>query len=1137
MLSATESKISADTYPLSYGQKALWFLWKLEPLSTAYNLTYSCRISSEIDLKALRDAWQILCDRHPLLHSIFIQGETEPIQKLVPSQKLDFEAINVSNLSHSELEQKVKSESQRPFDLEHKPIIRLRLFNLAAAEHILLLTIHHIAVDGLSRGILVEEFQLIYQALLSNTKPALAPLRNTYRDYVNWQRDLLAGESGTKLWQYWQSKLGGDLPVLNLPTDKPRPPVQTYNGSSFQFHLSEQLTRDLKQLAKQEKVTLYTLLLAIYNVLLYRYTGQEEILVGTPTSGRTRVEFVSLVGYFVDPVVMRANLVGNPSFSDFLGQIRQIVIESLAHQDFPFALLVERLQPDRELSHSPIFQTTFDLYNLKQFASLPTFLTGEQTTEGLKIEPWEIRQQEGQFDLDLEMQDDGKSLTGVFKYNTDLFNESTITLMANHFQSLLKAVVINPQQPVGQLPLLTDAERHQLLVKWNDTAREYPQDKCIHQLFESQVEQNPDAVAVVFADRQLTYQQLNRQANQLARYLKTLEVKPETLVGICVERSVEMVVAILGVLKAGGAYLSLDPAYPQARLNYMLSDSGVEVLLTQSSLLASLPLDNLRLICLDTDWDAIAQQSQDNLDRSLDPDNLAYVINTSGSTGVPKGVLVTHRSLVNAYFAWEEAYQLQTEVRNHLQMASFSFDVFSGDLVRALCSGGKLVLCPREYLLAADKLYQLMLAQKIDCAEFVPAVVRNLMEYLEQTDRDLSFMKLAIVGSDSWYLEEHEQLRNLCDRHTRLINSYGVTEATVDSCYFENASMPELSTKLVPIGKPFANTQIYILDSHLQPVPIGVPGELYIGGSGLARGYLNRPELTQAKFIPIPPAYLMRGGAEGGGIENRLYKTGDRVRYLNDGNLEFLGRIDNQVKIRGFRIELGEVESVLNAHPQVQQAVVIATKEPSNKRLVAYLVSDNAMRPRAADRRLPRLARGKGKLIKKAIAPQQLREFLKQKLPEYMLPSVFVTLDTLPLTPNGKVDRKALPAANLDLTREREYIAPRTTLELQMTQIWSKVLNLNLVGVQDNFFELGGHSLLAVRLMSEIQRQFQKNLPLASLFQNPTIEELVHLLDSSANTTNSPNSLLVPIKTSGKKNPLILNSPCWGQCFVLCRFS
>ncbi len=1061
-----------EVYPLSHGQQALWFLWQLAPESPAYNVAFSCRICSDLDVAALQKVFEVLTERHPILRSTFPRLGTEPIQQINLEQAVDFQQIDATNGSESELKEEVCAAYKSPFDLERGPIMRVRLFTRSQQEHILLLVIHHIAGEGWSIGILLNELKVLYPAFRTGQEATLPPPVHSHQ-HVRWQKTIIDSAEGGLMWDYWQQQLAGELPVLNLPTDRIRPSVQTYNGASYPLYLSETLTQQLKELAQSESTTLYTILLAAFKVLLHHYTDQDDILVGSPTASRHRPEFTQIVGYLVNPVVLRANLSGNPSFREFLAQVRKTVIAAIAHQDYPFALIVKRLQPLRDSSRSIIFQASFVLQKLQQTPDVLKLYSAQIGTTikwgGLVLEPYEVPQQEGQFDLDLEMMEGSSSVVGALKYNTDLFDGSTIERMAGHFHNLLSAIVENPQQAVGELPLLSAAERHQLLTEWNDTATEYPTDKCIHQLFESQVEKTPHNVAVVFENQQLTYQQLNQKANQLAHHLLSLGVGPEVLVGICVERSVEMVVGLLGILKAGGAYVPLDPTYPQERLSYMFVDLSVQVLLTQQELLSSLPSHTAQVVCLDTDWGTIEQHSQENFDVRVCSDNLAYVIYTSGSTGLPKGVLVAHRNLVNAYFAWEEAYQLKTEARKHLQMAGFSFDVFGGNLVRTLCSAGKLVLCPIEYLLAAEKLYELMLFQEIDCAEFVPAVVRNLMEYLYETKQDLSFMQVMIVGSDSWYIEEHKQLRDLCNKKTRFINSYGVTEATVDSCYFENTCTKELYEKLVPIGNPFANSQIYILDKHLQPVPIGVVGELHIGGASLARGYLNRPELTIEKFIPNPFSDAK---------SQRLYKTGDLARYLSDGNIEYIGRIDQQVKIRGFRIELGEIEAVLNNHPQIQQAVVIATVDiPGNKRLVAYVVSEN-----------------------ESLSTHKLREFLKSKLPEYMVPAVFVTLDTIPLTANGKVDRLALPTPDGEISREQEYVAPRTAIEQILTNIWQELLLIEKVSIHDNFFEIGGDSILSIQIVSRAKNSGVQITP-KQIFQNQTIAELAKVANTTVSVT------------------------------------
>jgi amino acid adenylation domain-containing protein/non-ribosomal peptide synthase protein (TIGR01720 family) len=608
--------------------------------------------------------------------------------------------------------------------------------------------------------------------------------------------------------------------------------------------------------------------------------------------------------------------------------------------------------------------------------------------------------------------------------------------------------------------MLTAAERHQLLVEWNDTHLAFPQDLCIHQLFEAQVEQTPDAVAVVFEDKQLTYRELNCRANKLAHHLQVLGVKPEVLVGICVERSLEMVVGLLGILKAGGAYVPLDPDYPSERLAYLLNDSQMPVLVTTQKLSTGLPEHQARVVCLDTDWGINSPDSDVTPVSGVKAENLAYVIYTSGTTGKPKGVAIAHRSLVNAYFAWEDAYQLRSLCTSHLQMASFSFDVFSGDVVRALCSGAKLVLCPRQWLLEPENLYELMLQERVDCADFVPAVLRNLIQYLERTKQDLSFMRLLIVGSDSWLVKEYQQFQRFCGAQTRLINAYGVSEATIDSSYFESAAVSLSVDGLVPIGRPFANTKIYILDSHLQPVPVGVAGELHIGGVGLAQGYLNQPKLTEQKFIPNP--FSNEPG-------DRLYKTGDLARYLPDGTIEFLGRLDDQIKIRGFRIELGEIEAVLGQHPAVDETVVVVREDvPGNKRLVAYVVVNQAT----------------------AATIPYLQQFLKQKLPAYMMPSAFVLLDALPLTPNGKVDRHALPTPDMTSSEgEEALVAPQTPVEKVLAGIWAEVLGLEKLGIHNNFFEVGGDSILSIQIIARANQAGLKLTP-KQLFQYPTIAEL-----------------------------------------------
>ena len=919
----------AEVYPLSFAQQRLWFLNRLEPGNPAYNISLAVNLKGQLDITLLEQSLNEIIRRHETLRTTFTTVNEQPAQIIASSLKLSLSVIdyqkNIESQGNAAVQQFLTQESQQPFDLTQGPLLRAKLLRLAQQEHIFLLEMHHIISDGWSTEVFLQEIALLYKAFL--TRSSLLPeVSVQYKDFANWQCQWLQGEILQSQLCYWKQQLADVPTVLQLPTDRPRPAVQSSHGFHQSVELPKSLLDQLKAIARQEGVTLFMLLLAAFQTFLYRYTGQDDIPVGSPIANRNSDKLKGLIGFFVNTLVLRTKLSGNPTFQQLLARVRKVALEAYKHQDLTFDQIVEALNPERNVSHTPLFQVMFDFRNAPPLPEMPDLVVSQ-----LKVE-----NETAQFDLSLSVEV-RQGLIVSFEYNTDLFNATTIARMLEHFQNLLSGIVANPQTKLSDLSLLTKKEQHQLLVEFNQNQSKIQNLKskigqCIHQLFEAQVEQTPDEVAVVFAQKQLRYWELNQRANQLAHHLQALGVGPEVIVGIYMERSLEMVVAVLGVLKAGGAYVPLDPIYSHERLALMLKNMQVSVLVTQKWLVKSLPEHQAQVVCLDSNWETICQQSNENLLNQTTPQNLAYAIYTSGSTGIPKGVMVTHGSLVNAYFAWEDVYSLCSVATSHLQMASFSFDVFTGDLVRALCSGGKLVLCPREFLLQPDRLYTLMCSERVNCAEFVPAVLMNLLQYLEETQQSLDFMRSLVVGSDSWYVSEYQKVKRFCGHATRLINSYGVSEATIDSSYFETTTANLQLERQVPIGRPFVNTQIYLLDPYLQPVPIAVVGEVYIGGSGLARGYFNRSESTAEKFIPHP--FSDESGA-------RLYKTGDLARYLEDGNIEFLGRTDYQVKIRGFRIELGEIEAVLSQHPAVEKAVVVAQEDDTgNKRLFTYVVQN-----------------------------------------------------------------------------------------------------------------------------------------------------------------------------------------------------
>ncbi|MCC5645521.1 amino acid adenylation domain-containing protein [Nostoc sp. CHAB 5824] len=1075
-------------FPTSFAQQRLWFLDQLAPGNPFYNVSTALRLTGSLNFTALKQTFNEIVRRHETLRTTFVMVQ-QPVQAIAPSLTIPLPLIDIRNFDQERETQVWRiatAEAQYPFNLTTGPLLRVKLLQLDEAEYVLLLNLHHIVADGWSIGVLIRELGVLYKALVEDKRclmsTLLPELPIQYADFAQWQREWLQalGANGCSPLQtqlgYWKKQLDG-ISVLNLPSDRLRPAVPTYRGAKQFLELPHSLTQALEALSYQEDVTLFMILLAAFQTLLYRYTQQEDIAVGSPIANRNRSELEGLIGFFVNSLVLRTDISGNPTFRELLNRVREVTLGAYAHQDLPFEKLVEELHPERDLSRHPLFQVVFSLQNTPiEALELP----------GLKLSLFDFDSKVAKLDLEFHLWRDSETLKGQVVYSTDLFDQSTITRMLGHFQILLESIVANPKQRLSDLALLTEGERQQLLIDWNDTKKSYPDNKCFHQLFEAQVEQTPDAIALVFGEQQLSYKELNICSNQLAHYLKKIGVEIETLVGICIERSLEMIIGLLGILKAGGAYLPLDSSYPQERLNFILENAQVSVLLTQKNLLHNFAKFPNKTISIDKNWAAITKYSRANPTSCVTLENLAYVIYTSGSTGQPKGVLIEHRGLSNLAAVQIEVFSLQPNNRI-LQFASLSFDASIFEIVMALATGATLYLAKKESLLPGKPLLQLLREKAITHITVPPAVLAVL------PTKSLPALQTIICAGESC---SEDIVKSWWNSERRFFNAYGPTEATVWSTVAEIKSLSEKP----PIGRPIANTEIYILDKHLQPVPIGILGELYIGGDGLARGYLNSHELTTKKFICNPFNDIKLA---------RLYKTGDLARYRPNGNIKFFDRIDNQVKIRGFRIELSEIETVINQHTNVEKAVVITQGNLyDNKHLVAYIVTKSTHEQTIIE----------------------LRQLLKEKLPEYMIPKVFVILDSLPLTANGKVDRYALKAVDTPShSIDKTFIAPRTPTESTLAKIWAEVLNVESVGIHDNFFDLGGNSLLAVRLLDQINKQFERDLPLSNLFLNQTIESLA--ISLSSKTDSLAWSPLVPIQQNGSNPPFFCVHPIFGVVF------
>lgn len=1060
----------------SHIQQANWFLYKFDPTGLSDKISIAFRIDSPIDIIAVKNALQALTERHPILRSIYSEHNQEIIQEVRENIEIDFESINASSWNEPELNQELLKRTKSPFNLELGKIFRAFLLNRTATKNILVLTVHQIAADWESLQILAEELVKIYEAKIKVNSSNLSPINLSYKDFIQNEIEFMESQKSKKVEDYWKQKLADELPILELPKNSSRPALRTYNGKVEKFTINSQKYPPIKKLAQTQATTVEEILLAVFKVLLYRYTAEEDLLVGLLQNREKRPKFKGVVGNLTNISVTRDAITGNLKFTEFLTQVSKTFFEVQNHQDYPFSLLVKQLKLSN-LSYPPICQVAFGYH--------------KQTS--LDLEYYQLPQQKVDFDLSLEVIELEESFLASFKYNSDVLDAATVTQLVEHFQNLLTAIITNPEITVNQLPMLSDWEKQKILVEWNKTQKNYPQDQCIHQLFEAQVEKTPDAVAVIFEGKTLTYRELNHRANQLAHHLRKSGVKSETFVGICVERSLEMVIGLLGIQKAGGAYVPLDPTYPTERIIYLLENSQVPVLLTQNHLKATLPEYQGCVIDLDSDWDTIiATESLENPVSGVTSNSLIYIIYTSGSTGKPKGTMNTHKGVVNRMIWMQDQYQLNSSDRV-LQKTPFSFDVSGWEFWWTLTTGARLVIAKPEGHKDPNYLVKLITEQHITTLHFVPSM---LQIFLEEPDvKSCSSLRQVFCSGEALSIALQEKF--FACLKAELHNLYGPTEAAIDVTYWHCQPGTKLSS--VPIGRPVANTQTYILNSDLQPVPIGVSGELYLGGVQLARGYLEQPELTAERFIKNPFVEDFKSPL--------IYKTGDLARYLPDGNIEYLGRLDHQVKIRGNRIELGEIESILTQHHAVRETVVMAREDhPGDKRLVAYIVYGKSQ---------PSLT--------------EVREFLKGKLPDYMLPSAFVILPQLPLTPSGKVNRRALPAPDISsFSGGDNFVAPRDKIEQQLAEMWSDILKVNPIGIKDHFFELGGHSLLAVSLIAKIKHRFDKQLPLSTLFTRPTLEELANLIREEQPVSSSS---LVPLQTQGNQPPFFCVHPAGGHVF------
>ncbi len=1039
-----------NKFPLSFAQERIWFMDQLEPNRPIYNLPDTHYFKGPLDFDALQRTLTEIVRRHESLRTTFQTVDGEPMQVIAPPEPLSLQIVDLSEMPpqerQAEAQRLADDDAQQPFDLSRGPLMRVQLVRLAEEEHLLLITMHHIVSDGWSVIRMGHELGTLYQAYRSGENSPLPELPIQYADFAVWQREWMRGEMLDKQLEYWREELGGELPELELPMDHPRPARQSFRGAAEAIDYNGDLLPRLKEIGRERNATLFMTLLAAFDLLMWRYSGQADLLVGTPIANRNRKETEGLIGFFVNTLVLRTKVNGNGTFRELLDQVRETTLRAYEHQDVPFEKLVEELQPERSLSRHPLFQVMFTLQD-----------GGELKLSGLELTWMDTANEIAKFDLSFFISETENGLYAWFEYDTELFERPTVARMLRHFGALLEGIVANPDMRLSELPMLTAAEQEQLR-QWNQTTTDYGRDLCLQQILETQVSQHPDAVAVVQGKEEFTYRELNERANQLAHYLREHGVGLDVRVGVLLERSVNFIVALLGIIKAGGTYVPLDGTYPKQRLQFMLEDAGVRLLLTERNQ-PEVATDATEVVYLDHAAELLANMSSENLENVNRAEDLAYVMYTSGSTGQPKGVAVTQRA-INRLVRNTEYATLESSDRLG-QTSNVSFDAATFEIWGALLHGATLVVLPKETVLSPLELKREIAKQKISVMFLTTALFNQMAQSVPEAFASLRYLIFGGEASDA------QAVKRVVDRGKpqHLLNGYGPTEGTTFTTTFEvNEVTPGHA---LPIGRPLSNTEVWVLDRQGHLVPAGVMGELYIGGDGIAREYLGRPELTAEKFVPHP--FSSEPGA-------RLYRTGDLVRYLSDGNIDFLKRMDHQVKVRGFRVELGEIEAALNQYWAISESVVVDNDDlPGGTRLIGYIVPEEGIEPTSAE----------------------LYAFLKEKIPSYMIPSIFVTLKEIPLTPNGKVNRAELPVPQLSEDgTSANFVAPRNPLEETLAEIWRETLGAAQVGVESNFFDLGGHSLLATRVVTQIRERYGVELPLRVLFESPTIAGLAQHLDA-----------------------------------------